>query len=584
MIARYARKHQVIHETRGACAVSISIAGMKLTHDSSVALAIDGILVASHEREKRRLNHRYSEWLDLGEAMEELATTSDSPPNEVVIDGWFSAIRPVDEDSSHAEFHVDPVLAVTASNGAGRSLRVAPYREPKQGDELRGWAFQDPEVGAYVSYTHVTGHVMSAYALSPWAVRAEPAYVLVWDAGTDPRLYEVVPRRRIMRYICSLLRLRGSTFTRIAMAQEPFVPTNVQTRTESMYWELSTAGKAMAYTALGEVDETILSLLDRTYEQVRGTYFSVHADEYAARVVTASVRASVPPATLLCSFQDWVARRLTNALWDATRSLRLETNRPLLIAGGCGLNIKWNTAVRRAEIFRETWVPPVPNDAGSAIGQVAAHSAARHDRWNLDWMPYLGPSLSDKSVDTSGWRQSSLTAHELGVWIASNDQPVVVLSGRAEIGPRALGNRSVLADPRSAKTSRVLNRMKRREAYRPIAPVCLESHVDRYFSPGWPDPYMVFEQRVREEYLDELAAVTHIDGTARVQTTTSSSNSVLAAIIEGFASVTGLPVLCNTSANLPGTGFFTGLDDALAWGECDAVWCEQTLYTRVTPA
>lgn len=136
--------------------------------------------------------------------------------------------------------------------------------------------------------------------------------------------------------------------------------------------------------------------------------------------------------------------------------------------------------------------------------------------------------------------------------------------GRWEIGPRALGNRSLLAEPCSPATRDRLNAIKQREPYRPIAPCCREQDLAEAFVEDFSDPFMLYFRRVRSP---RLAAVTHVDGTARVQSVTPASNPQLHSLLDAFAARTGIGVLCNTSLNLHRRGFINRMSDLVGYCE-----------------
>ena len=123
-----------------------------------------------------------------------------------------------------------------------------------------------------------------------------------------------------------------------------------------------------------------------------------------------------------------------------------------------------------------------------------------------------------------------------------------------------------------------LNSIKEREPYRPVAPVCAADAASRIFDPGTPDPYMLYVHHVRPEWRSRIPAVTHVDGTARLQTISEQQNATLWQIIAGYANVSGIPLLCNTSANHKGSGFFPDARSAMEWGRTRYVWSEGVLY------
>ena len=144
----------------------------------------------------------------------------------------------------------------------------------------------------------------------------------------------------------------------------------------------------------------------------------------------------------------------------------------------------------------------------------------------------------------------------------ANDLIIVWVSGKYEIGPRALGNRSILAAPFQESTRVRLNEIKQREQFRPIAPVCLEEEAARWFGCDKASPFMLFTHRVRTK---ALAAVTHVNGTARIQTVSSVTNRNLHDLLIAFKERTGYGVLCNTSLNFNGRGFINKIDDLSAY-------------------
>ncbi|MDH3603533.1 MAG: hypothetical protein OEU26_28305, partial [Candidatus Tectomicrobia bacterium] len=160
---------------------------------------------------------------------------------------------------------------------------------------------------------------------------------------------------------------------------------------------------------------------------------------------------------------------------------------------------------------------------------------------------------------------------------------VVFLNERAELGPRALGNRSILASAFSAAMKEVLNRVKQRESYRPVSPICLEEKAPAIFEPGNRDPYMLFDHKMKPEWREKLPAVCHLDGTARLQTINQHDNEIVANLLVAYEKLSDIAVLCNTSANYKGSGFFPDVYSATDWGAENGVhyvWCNQMLYTH----
>lgn len=148
--------------------------------------------------------------------------------------------------------------------------------------------------------------------------------------------------------------------------------------------------------------------------------------------------------------------------------------------------------------------------------------------------------------------------------VLADGEVIAWVQGRWEIGPRALGNRSLLAEPFSAATKDRLNHIKQRESYRPIAPVCRVEDLANTFVESFEDPYMLYFRNVRNP---ELAAVTHVDGSARAQTVTRAHNAPLYDLLTAFAARRGIGVLCNTSLNFKGYGFINRMSDLARYCE-----------------
>ncbi len=252
----------------------------------------------------------------------------------------------------------------------------------------------------------------------------------------------------------------------------------------------------------------------------------------------------------------------------------------LCLSGGCALNIKWNGMLRDSGMFAELWVPPFPNDSGAAIGAACCEMVRAGGARALDWNVYSGPALNSAELP-AGWAERACDERQLAELLHRENEPVVVLHGRAELGPRALGNRSILAPATSPAMKDRLNDIKGRAAYRPVAPICLETRASEVFAPGGSDRYMVFEHRMRPGWAERVPAVVHLDGTARLQTIDpAAAGTASGRILREYERLSGIPVLCNTSANLGGHGFFADVATAARWGRTRYVWSDGTLYER----
>ena len=205
----------------------------------------------------------------------------------------------------------------------------------------------------------------------------------------------------------------------------------------------------------------------------------------------------------------------------------------LVLSGGCALNCSANHIA--AKYFKNIWIIPNPGDAGSSLGAIAANN-----RRKLNWRgPYLG-----ENIETEYPVEKLLTS-------LLEDGIVGVASGRAEFGPRAFGNRSLLADPSRPDIKDKVNAIKRRQKFRPFAPVILEQYAAEYFDmPVKISPYMQFTARCK--FPTRFPAIIHIDGTSRVQTVNKQQHPGLFELLTRWYEETGSPMLLNTSLNIKG--------------------------------
>jgi carbamoyltransferase len=545
--------------------------GVKLTHDAAVSYVVDGELVFSTELEKIDNNARHTPVtsFDQVDAILEDEAVTPGDLDTVTVDGW-----------KHGRLH------------RPTTLDVAPYHDgdSRDGDPdpwsslIRDYAVRRPVPlipggPALMSYTHVTGHIIGAYAMSPVSVDRTPAYVLVWDGGVNARLYLVNPNSgnpvafvgHVHRLYGMIYGVMGYYYGPYKSAPEPGVPA---------FGRRDWPGKLMSWIALGQPREGILKRLRYRYEslemaeQQRPRY---EQDYYNQNGIMehALVRGIVdyPDADVLASIHQFLEDLLVE------RTVRMvPAGAHLIFTGGSALNIKWNSALRETGHFGSVFVPPVANDSGSALGQACTRMALDEDRWSLRWSVFAGPYIKVGNY-VEGWRPVPCPLARLASVLAVGD-PVVVLYERAEIGPRALGARSILMLPSRADGRDRLNQLKWREPWRPVAPVVLESAAPQYFVPGTPDPYMLFDHTVHKAYRDDFPAIVHLDGTARLQTANAETNPLMAELLTRLTEIGLPPVLCNTSANLNGSGFFPDAESAMRWGGTNFVWLNGTLYVR----
>lgn len=270
----------------------------------------------------------------------------------------------------------------------------------------------------------------------------------------------------------------------------------------------------------------------------------------------------------------------------------------LVLSGGCALNVTANGRILQNRLFKEIIVPPAPHDAGCAVGAVLAHLETYRSGHNALPIlnvrnPYLGPDFSDQDI-LAAFRSLNLLEPKLVhqeqmltsvIDTLINRGIVAWFQGKTEFGPRALGSRSFLADPRYDLIREELNdKIKKRELFRPFAPSTTKEACSQFFELEQESPYMNILAKVREDKKKLIPAVTHVDGTARVHTVSADDNHLYHLLITEFGKKTGVPVLLNTSFNIqepivnrPEEAIRTFLSsdvDLLAIGNylCDRIW------------
>lgn len=521
----------------------MKVLALKPGHDGHIVYVDNGVLVFSTESEKDSGN-RYApvDGLSFAEALQCL----DAPPDIFALSGWSKGFAP----------NASPIGAGYVGIDAVEQRRISILGLPVR----------------YFSSSHERSHILCSYALSPYP-NGTPCYALLWE-GHIGSFYEINDEIRI-RKLADIMTCPGIRYAQAyAIADPTFHLPRGGIR-------LGDAGKLMALAAFETnfvptlEEKKLLSLLMARPSDPH----IFHKDEFRNYAVFNS------------GVESHHSKRIARLISDGIFQYFIEKNtplitdrKPLLISGGCGLNCDWNRAWLDTGLFSDVFIPPCTNDTGSAIGTAA--DAQWHDTGNakLRWTVYSGPSFIDdieldKRNEVGKFRRVSndirytarlLRAGAVLAWV----------SGRAEIGPRALGNRSIIAEPFNRATLERLNHIKRREQYRPIAPICLQEDAHLYFDITQPSPHMLFFSRTKVEW---LRAVTHVDGSARVQTVNHTQNPLLYRLLTEFRSEAGVGVLCNTSLNFNGYGFINRASDLVKYAdenELDGFSIEGEVFLR----
>jgi carbamoyltransferase len=257
--------------------------------------------------------------------------------------------------------------------------------------------------------------------------------------------------------------------------------------------------------------------------------------------------------------------RLEEVYLGMLRKLAERTGlKAVCLAGGVAFNCVANGKLFDATPFEQVYVHPAAGDAGLAVGAAyyVWHQKLGRPRSFVMEHAYWGPeyareeirrAVDSSSITKNGYSITELPVAELtkrAAAIIANGEILGWFQGRAEWGPRALGNRSIVADPRRPEMKEILNRrIKHREVFRPFAPSILAEATGEYFEKSHPSPFMTLAYSVRPEKCEKIPAPTHVDGTGRLQTVTREANPRYHALISAFRDLTGVPVVLNTSFN-----------------------------------
>ncbi|GCE15613.1 carbamoyltransferase C-terminal domain-containing protein [Tengunoibacter tsumagoiensis] len=504
----------------------MKILSFKPGHDGSVAFVEDGKLLFSLEAEKDSFS-RYS--LITPQVIVQALDLAPSLPDVVAIGGW------------HKQFS-----NIYSGIGAG-------YFGLQPGEVQDGRFFGKPV--KVFSSSHERSHLFMSTAMAPIAPLKE-CIVLVWEGFMGAFYHWQDYGARISRI--DVLTQPGFRYSALfALGDPTFSEKGEDTRLED-------AGKLMALA--GFYDGRDIPKGDQLVIESLLTSKTVFPFDKRVYKETQLYNCGVNTPRMHAAAY-YITNRLFEIFFEVAKN-RLPQNLPLVISGGCGLNCEWNQRWRASGLFSDVFVPPCTNDTGSAIGTAADAMTHFGEPCRLEWSVYAGaPFLRDIEPDPQVWAKKPLDLTGVAQRLAQ-DSVFAWVQGGYEMGPRALGHRSLLASPLTSNSKDLLNTIKKRESYRPIAPCSLYEDLEKWFEPAIDDPYMLYFSKVKTP---ALPAITHVDGTARVQSVKTENEPVLHSLLEAFKAVTGYGVLCNTSLNFKGTGFINRTSELVAYCEEEGI-------------
>jgi predicted NodU family carbamoyl transferase len=493
-------------------------------HDGAMAHIVDGRLELSVEAEKDS-NYRYSP-ISAHDVVNFIGAL-DEVPDAICVGGWWPR--------DHHESLKDSKLQVGYRGVSKDDIMVSDRRFLKK--SIR-----------YFSSTHERSHVLCAFGMSPIS-RGTPCYALVWE-GAIGSFYEIDANSNVT-LIADVLNQPGNRYAQLYGLADP-------TFDKHSYTRFSDAGKLMALASFSKRKTPTVAERKLLEQMLNAPYKKLADHENISEAPFFNVGLDD------LEFRNFVGI-YSDAIFEIFHSYakkHLQPNRPLVIAGGCGLNCDWNTKWRETAFFSEVFVPPVANDSGSAIGTAIDAQLFFTGNPKIEWDVYSGLDFQPGGLFNNERYDISDVSYSILADMLANGLIFGWASGRYEIGPRALGNRSILAAPFLDTMRERLNTIKQRESFRPIAPVCLTEDAASWFGCTKESPHMLYTYKAKTE---ALAAVTHVNGTARIQTVTPTSNLALHGLLTAFKARTGYGVLCNTSLNFNGKGFINNMGDLDAY-------------------
>ena len=422
----------------------------------------------------------------------------------------------------------------------------------------------------YSRVSHHSAHAAGAFYESPF----DEALVISFDGGQDDGFFRIFTANRSesVTPIATIDMDLGFPYMLLGHYLK-----NVKQESELAVGNLVYAGKVMGLCGYGDVREDWLPFLKRFYrgQSIGGTNPNDPRHQYR-------LEEQEQTDAMMRDLEQHLNVPLRNRLEGATAFDLIATSQqtfediffeyaepfitqyphlPICLSGGCALNIVLNTAIRQ-RYGRPVFVPPNPNDSGIALGallhQVRPTSA-------MEAM-YSGiPLLDGHSLDSVRRQRPHVPATPKEVAHHLAERKILgIARGRSEHGPRALGNRSIVCDPAIPHVKDYLHRtIKKRERFRPFAPVVRAENASTYFNLPQESPYMSFLGTVKPEWQKKLAAITHVDNSARVQTITATQNPWLYELLGHFEALTGHGVLLNTSFNVDSSPILSTIKEAL---------------------
>jgi len=373
---------------------------------------------------------------------------------------------------------------------------------------------------------------LDAHAALCYLSDLEDALVVAMDGGGDRRLTLEEPNFSVYLYKNNRLNL-------LHLNSLPgFDGRAWQVVSKKLFNDRFGAGKTMGLAAYGEFSSHYQDvLLSQEFVHIGDVWSPKKLDFLFSQLEVQDFNDS---ACLAYTLQTLYSDDIISTL----KQYRQYSNN-IVLTGGCALNVITNNLVGERLNYDNVYVPPCPSDEGQSLGALLYYCGQQGLNINPQNLPYLGQGNAKDDISESNLNTL--------VSLIVNQKTIAWHMGKTEIGPRALGHRSLLAMPTKQEMKRqVSETIKKREFFRPIAPVILEEYASEWFDFKFPSPYMSFAVKAKAKTKELAPAIVHVDGTSRIQTLSKDRNPILHELISRVYQLTGIPILINTSLNIAG--------------------------------
>lgn len=441
---------------------------------------------------------------------------------------------------------------------------------------------------SFVNYDHHHAHAACVFFQAPF----HECIIFSYDgAGNDGMFNIYYAKDREIKCIKKINNSLGNKYREIALSLK-----EIQKKPE-WGWQhstLSLSGKVMGLSAYGRIRDEWVIPFRKFYSNKKTTelgeaiglqlisleeYHKYFLDYLEKGIAGALSQIEGQTAYDLAKVNQYVFEE--TFLEYALLLLQQYKDLPVCLTGGCSLNVLLNEKIRDI-VGNKVFLAPNTDDSGISLGQLFLTSLPKKKVKNIAYsgLPIMDIDKLSESIDKY---TAKPVDYKMLAEILSKGYIIGILQGNVEVGPRALGNRSIVCDPGYENMKQKINRIKHREWFRPFAPMVIKEEVNTYFEFDYESPFMSFAPVVRPEWRYKLNAITHVDYTTRPQTVSRSQHTFIYNLLSAFKKHSGYGVLLNTSFNIKGKPLLTTIEDALdvlETTELDYVYIEGYLFKK----